>query len=133
WQIALQWRTDGEVLWQQPDLFADPWGGEPDPAAGDGAETLARAVTRLLGLPDSQVLAAHEDLLAQRLDALRRPDGPAPDESDLDDLASADSVSPIAGWVLPIVTGEQWRSPVWRFRRGRLVLLPGTSPVGLRL
>lgn len=133
WQIALQWRTDGEALWQQPDLFADPWGGEPDPAAADRAEALARAVTHLLGLPDGQVLAAHEDLLAQRLDALRRPDGPAPDESDLDDLVSADAVSPIAGWVLPIVTGEQWRSPAWRFRRGRLVLLPGTSPVGLRL
>ncbi|QWC83786.1 transglutaminase family protein [Nocardioidaceae bacterium] len=26
-----------------------------------------------------------------------------------------------------------WGSPTWRFRRGRLVLLPGTSPAGLRL
>ena len=38
-----------------------------------------------------------------------------------------------SGWVLPVVTGEEWTSPAWRFRRGRLVLTPGTSPVGLRL
>ena len=37
------------------------------------------------------------------------------------------------GWVLPLVTGEEWTSPAWRFRRGRLVLTPGTSAVGLRL
>ena len=35
--------------------------------------------------------------------------------------------------MLPIVTGEEWTSPAWRFRRGRLVLTPGTSAVGLRL
>ncbi|MFM9785717.1 transglutaminase family protein, partial [Streptomyces scabiei] len=37
------------------------------------------------------------------------------------------------GHVLPLVTGEEWASPAWRFRRGRLVLLPGSSPLGLRL
>ena len=25
WNIALQWRTDGVPLWQDPTLFADPW------------------------------------------------------------------------------------------------------------
>ncbi len=42
-------------------------------------------------------------------------------------------VSDVRGWVLPIVTGEEWTSPAWQFRRGRLVLTPGSSPVGLRL
>ena len=35
--------------------------------------------------------------------------------------------------MLPLTTDGEWTSPAWRFRRGRLVLTPGTSPLGLRL
>ena len=34
WNIALQWRTDGVPLWQDPALLADPWAEADDP---DGA------------------------------------------------------------------------------------------------
>ncbi|MEJ1154324.1 transglutaminase family protein [Microbacterium marmarense] len=136
WNIALQWRTDGVRMWSDPALFADPWNGEAAPDAMAKAEALARRMTELLGLPASQLLAAFEDPLADVAAELRKPAGPRPDS---DDLAEADvaeldeSVNEATGWVLPITTEEEWTSPAWTFRRGRLVLLPGTSAVGLRL
>lgn len=137
WNIALQWRTDGEPLWQHADLFADPWSKATDAAeAAARAEALARRVTALLGLPAAQLLPAFEDPLAALAAGLARPDGPRPDAAELTaaDVAELDAgAGAPVGFVLPIVPGESWSSPAWRFRRGRLVLTPGSSAVGLRL
>ena len=144
WNIALQWRTDGVVLWRDPDLFVDPWDETAaDPEAGAHAEALARRITQVLALPPEQLRPAFEDPFAAVADELRRPEGDppeaavvgldqrgpgTPDARDLDGQV----VEP-TGWVLPLATGEEWRSPAWRLRRGRLVLTGGTSAVGLRL
>lgn len=136
WNIALQWRTDGVALWQDPDLFADPWSEKTDDDAPAHAEALARRVTKVLGLPEEQLLAAYEDPLAALAEEVRRPWGPAPDGPDGEDpdVEALDAaVDTPTGWVLPITTVGDWTSPAWRFRRGRLVLGPGTSAVGLRL
>ncbi|WP_336631820.1 MULTISPECIES: transglutaminase family protein [unclassified Microbacterium] len=137
WNIALQWRTDGEPLWRHDELFDDPW-ATPDAetvrTAPDRAARLGERVTALLGLPPEQLLPAYEDALASFSAELRRPEGPPPgvDESAGAEEAERHPGAP-RGHVLPLVTGEEWVSPAWRFRRGRLVLLPGTSPLGLRL
>ncbi len=134
WSISLQWRTDGTPLWEDPALLADPW----DTRSRLGAETLARRTTALLGLPDEQLLPAYEDPFAALADHVRTPAGEPPEGREDASLAlvaklDADVVTP-TGWVLPLTTGETgWTSPTWRFRRGRLVLTPGTSAVGLRL
>ena len=135
WQVALQWRGDGVPLWHDPSLLADPWTDEPDTDAHERTADLARAFTRILGLPEGQLLSAHEDALAQYVADLRQPAGPAPKDRDLVDEVTflQDEEDLVSGWVLPLATGEDWRSPAWRFRRGRLVLTPGTSPLGLRL
>ncbi|PZU45720.1 MAG: transglutaminase [Microbacterium sp.] len=139
WNIALHWRADGEPLWNRGDLFADPWAESPASGAEAraSAEVLARRLTEVLGLPAEQLLPAYEDPLAALAAELRLPDGdpPATPEGDAAvDAAALDAeVTDPAGWVLPLVTGERWASPAWRFRRGRLVLVPGTSAVGLRL
>lgn len=141
WNIALQWRTDGVALWQDPTVFADPWTNDSDVLAAPHAEQLARTVTALLGLPTDQLWAAYEDPLASLAERVGQPFGPRPaaedpDSQDLDTevvtALDADLTEP-AGWVLPITTGEEWTSPRWNFRRGRLVLTPGSSPLGLRL
>ncbi len=133
WNIALQWLADGTPLWRDPELFADPWSGAEDAAGPARAETLGREVTALLGLPAAQLLAAYEDPLAVFVADLRKPAGERPDSEEPDVAALDAAVSDVAGWVLPITTEGEWTSPAWRFRRGRLVLAPGTSPVGLRL
>jgi len=139
WNIALQWRTDGVPLWQDAALFADPW-GEPAPGrdAVADAEAVARRVAKVLGLPEGQLHPAFEDPLAALASDVRQPQGDKPDASaeklDAHGLGVLDAgVDEPTGWVLPIATGEEWTSPAWRFRRGRLVLVPGTSSVGLRL
>ena len=143
WNIALQWRTDGEPLWNDPALLADPWSTATDAAAPGRADSLAHRVAEVLGLDPGAVLPAFEDPLAALAADLRLPDGPRPGSDDLDaaQVAELDRAVPEpAGWVLPLATGgpgtgshAEWTSPAWRFRRGRLVLTPGTSAVGLRL
>ena len=142
WQIGLVWRRDGEALWSDPTLLADP--GSTSAAEEEApvrAEALARAVTADLGLPAEQLRACFEDPLARLLAEVNRPDGPRPDVDPAEvapELASEldqAETGPVA-WALPLVPswfGEGWTSPDWRTRRGRLVLVPGELPAGMRL
>jgi uncharacterized protein (DUF2126 family)/transglutaminase-like putative cysteine protease len=139
WQIAMHWRHDGVPLWSHPELLADPWSDDPEPKASKHAEALARLVTERFGLPDDHLHPAFEDPLARLVEDVRRPAGERPgSEPGADDVAALDAgeTTPTA-WVLPVhpVADEDggWASPVWRLRRGRLVLTPGDSPAGLRL
>jgi uncharacterized protein (DUF2126 family)/transglutaminase-like putative cysteine protease len=142
WNIALQWRADKDPLWNDPALLVDPW--NPAEASTDAparAAALAQRVTGLLGLPAEQLLAAYEDPFAALAVEVALPDGPPPAADPRGRNGSRDLVGQLdrglnapTGWVLPLTTGQAgWTAPTWRFRRGRLVLLPGTSPVGLRL
>ena len=139
WQISLMWRADGEPLWRNPDLFADPWrAGEADPEAAAKAERLARGLTARVGVPESQCLPAYEDGLAKLAFELRQPAGDRPqtDPEHPDAVFAAgidEQATAASAWVLPLVVGEEWLSPAWTFRRGRLILLSGDSPAGLRL
>jgi uncharacterized protein (DUF2126 family)/transglutaminase-like putative cysteine protease len=142
WQIGLIWRSDGEQLWSDSALLADPFdssGSDPDAAAS--AERLARAITADFGLPDDQLQPAFEDPLARLVGEVNQPAGsrPAVDPEQPNSLLVGEldrsEIEP-AAWVLPLVPawfGEGWASPAWRTRRGRLVLIPGDSSAGSRL
>ncbi len=142
WQIALIWRTDGEPLWGDPSLHADPYDpAQVSDAAAETAEGLARAITHEFGLPDSQLQGCYEDPLAALAAEVRQPAGPRPstDPTSADPALVADldrsETAPVA-WALPLIPawfGEGWASAAWRTRRGRLVLVPGDSPAGMRL
>ena len=150
WQIALHWRTDGKALWSDPTLLADPWAPGADqapPLAGSTARELIASLARRLGLPDSQNRPTYEDALARAAHQVRLPAGAPPDtdlEADEPDARAAlvaeldASVAEPTAWLLPLAAaddepGTRWVSPDWRLRRGRIVLLPGDSPAGLRL
>jgi uncharacterized protein (DUF2126 family)/transglutaminase-like putative cysteine protease len=149
WQIGLFWRTDGEPLWTDPELLADPWSTEPNTmsVAPDAAQQLLSELADGLGLPLTQVRPAYEDALSRLASAVRLPAGEPP-KSD-DDLAEDDTdaratllarlevpVVEAAAYVLPLHRREDdlgWASADWQLRRGRIVLLDGDSPAGLRL
>ncbi|MGB2918802.1 MAG: transglutaminase family protein [Mycobacterium sp.] len=149
WQIGLLWRTDGEPLWTDEALLADPWAEQPQAPSLDpeAARQLLGAIAEGLGLPDSQVRPAFEDPLSRLADTVRQPEGdPVAGEDDLASdslraraalLARLESaVTEPAAYVLPLhrlEDGSAWASADWRLRRGRIVLLDGESPAGLRL
>ncbi len=156
WQIGLFWRTDGEPLWTNDALLADPWPSgaaaassstAPQPISSDAGQQLLGAIADGLGLPASQVRPAYEDALGRLLNAVRQPAGePVAAQDDLadDDAGRREnlltrleqSVTEPAAYVLPLHRRDDesgWASADWQMRRGRIVLLEGDSPAGLRL
>ncbi|OBH53047.1 transglutaminase [Mycobacterium mantenii] len=148
WQIALHWRTDGRPLWTDDRLLADPWGAEPQrPADTEAAYQVLAGIADGLGLPASQVRPAYEDPLHRLAAKVREPNGvPVDAADDLESDSPAgraallsrldESVTAPAAFVLPLHRREDdlgWASADWRLRRGRIVLLAGDSPAGLRL
>jgi uncharacterized protein (DUF2126 family)/transglutaminase-like putative cysteine protease len=148
WQIGIYWRSDGEPLWSTPALLADPWKtGDPLAIAADADRLLLAHIADGLRLPPTQVRPAYEDALSRLNAAVRLPAGePVAGEDDLSDddakaraklLARLEApVSEAAAHVLPLHRREDdwgWASADWKMRRGRIVLLEGDSPAGLRL
>jgi uncharacterized protein (DUF2126 family)/transglutaminase-like putative cysteine protease len=149
WQIGLHWRTDGRPLWRDERLLADPWPAEPQPldTPADAGRHLLGALADGLGLPATQVRPAYEDPLSRLAALVRQPEGdPVSVDDDLaEDAADArtrllarldETVAEPAAYVLPLHRrddGTGWASADWRLRRGRIVLLGGDSPAGLRL
>ncbi len=147
WQIGLYWRSDGAPLWTDPTLLVDPWSSVGKPVPMRAARDVLSSIASGLGLPQTQVRPAFEDPLNRLLNAVRRPAGDPVDSAD--DLESDDArsraallesldaaVDHPAAWVLPLHRrddGGGWASADWRLRRGRIVLLDGHSPAGLRL
>ncbi|MTD16252.1 transglutaminase [Nakamurella sp. YIM 132087] len=149
WQIGMHWRHDGVPLWSAAELLADPATTPTAPASA--ARAFAEAFAAGFGLPESQVRPAFEDGLARLAHQVRLPAGD-PVTEDLDpsgdtpdaradlvrqlDAGTADPtafVVPIARLAAGEPAAEQWLSPDWQLRRGRIVLLAGDSPAGLRL
>lgn len=104
-----------------------------------------------MGLPISQVRPAYEDPLSRLAAAVRMPAGdPVESGDDLGCDTNPDTptgraallarldeaITSPAAYVLPLHRrddGQGWASANWRLRRGRIVLLEGDSPAGLRL
>ena len=144
WQIGLLWRTDGEPLWSDrrcwPTRSTAAAGGRrcarPAPKRSPGRSPLTS------GCRTSSCRPCFEDPLA-RAGRRGRPAGGAsrhrtsrsgPIRDLVGELDRVSRARP--AWALPLVPswfGEGWASPDWRTARGRLVLLPGESPAGMRL
>jgi uncharacterized protein (DUF2126 family) len=142
WQVDILWRPDGEPLWREADLLGEPGGGGGG-AVNDGRRLIDVLAGRL-GVPADFIRAGYEDPLYHAWQEALLPVGEEP--------AAFDPSSPIerrklaevferglgapAGWVLPLQWDEGagcWRSSAWDFRRRELYLVPGNSPMGLRL
>jgi uncharacterized protein (DUF2126 family) len=153
WAFALYWRRDGLPVWHDPALIA-PEGRDLAPTA-DQAQTFAGGVAARLGISRDHVIPAYEDPVRQMLQEGAWPDNLDPADPKLDDPAERARfmrdfnrrLTAPAGFVLPVqphnalgyppLAGEGreggWISEKWPMRRGHLFLIPGDSPVGLRL
>ena len=132
WVLEVVGRADGRRLWRD-DAF---------PEARADATRLARTLAGRLELAGS-IIPAFEDPWRHLQDEAQLPVDVDPLAADLDDPEDRRRLARIldrglgreTGWVLPLArtAAGSWRSEEWRFRRERLYLIPGDSPIGLRL
>jgi uncharacterized protein (DUF2126 family)/transglutaminase-like putative cysteine protease len=142
WSLNLYWRRDGQPLWNDASLIAN----EAAPSAADDAlaRTFLHGVAARLGLDAEHVFPAYEDVYYYLWRERRLPMNVDPFESRLEDplererLARlfAAGLDKVVGHVLPIAKRSpetKFRTAPWHFRGGRCFLVPGDSPMGLRL
>ena len=142
WALGLFWRRDGIPVW---GAEAEP--GEAAPATPADALTLLERLAARLGLDPGHILAAREDPLPAIRNEADLPDGVEASDAALDTpgaratlrRAMEGGLSKAVGYVLPLrrafskAEGGDWVSEAWRFKREQLFLIPGDSPIGLRL
>jgi len=143
WSFALYWRKDGKPIWRNPELIARE--NTPAPAAIEQAEQLVCGIAERLGLEADYVVPAFEDPAHWLLQEAKLPPNVDPSDSRLEDAESRARMAKVfdrglgrpSGYVLPIqrwnAAPARWKSERWHFRRERLLLAPGDSPVGYRL
>ncbi len=147
WALNLFWRTDGHVLWSDHRLMA---GDTPRVAArAEDARRFAIALAGHLGIRPDRVMDAFEDPLYYLKEEAALPVDLDITTLDLkNDLERARVVRLMAGnlqapvgCVIPLKAVARldprlpttWMTGSWVLRRPRLYLLPGDSPLGLRL
>ena len=152
WAYSCIWRKDGEPIWNNPDLLADIGVDPtvtPSKAAPADEQTAGEFLCELadrLQVDGSHIRPAYEDVYHVLDTEQKLPVDVDPRQYDLD--ASEDrrrlsralerGVSKPVGFVLPLTrawwqASPRWQSGPWPFRSQRLFLVPGDSPIGLRL
>jgi len=133
WALDLCARRDGAAVWPARHLALD---------AGIGAaERLAAAIARRIGV-EPAVRPAYEDPWRLLQEEAALPVGIDPRRAGLDDpeerrrlarTLDRGAGAPV-GYVLPLArTRDGWATERWALRREHLFLVPGDSPIGLRL
>ncbi|HLZ02398.1 MAG TPA: transglutaminase family protein [Bradyrhizobium sp.] len=143
WAFGLYWRKDGVPVWKNSDLIARI--ENPRKADVADAERFAEATASKLGLSSEFVLPAFEDPSHWLQKEAGLPPNVDPGDSKLADPEERARMARVfdqglntpRGFVLPIqrwnAAAPRWRSERWQLRRGNLFLMPGDSPLGLRL
>jgi uncharacterized protein (DUF2126 family) len=133
WALDVIARRDRTPLWPARSLV--------DTGSIDAARQLGIELASALGVA-GELHDAFEDPWEVLRDEAALPPELDPRKSGLDDpeerrrLAKIldRGVGSVVGWVLPLARGRSgWVTDRWQFRRNHLFLLPGDSPIGLRL
>ncbi len=142
WALGLYWRKDGIALWQNPAYLA-----RVDTDYGhtiDDANRFIRHLAEQLAVPDTACQPAFEDGIYYLMQQQKVPINlqlaaqAARTDSDHQRLARLlqQGMDKPTGYILPLQPGLQrgaWASSEWPLRRDNLILIPGDSPMGLRL
>ncbi|MEO0734544.1 MAG: transglutaminase family protein, partial [Bacteroidota bacterium] len=136
WQYAIYWRKDGQALWQDPDLLADPTSDQQ--VDHQNAAALSRAICRELGLDPGYAMPAYEDTFYFMWETGNLPVNVDPHTFDPKEKLERQTLAQLLatglenpkGFVLPLAyahDADHWTTCRWDFRREHLFLLPGNS------
>ena len=139
WALNVFWAEDLHI-WQDQSLIAD----QPSSISTETLVQFCSVLAKNLGLHPDYWIPAFEDPWHALDSESRLPVNIDPHEAELDKPGERATLAKqlrhglatVVGYVLPIkldsVT-EHWRSSRWPLQHPRLYLLPGDSPLGLRL
>jgi len=143
WSLSCFWRKDGEPVWTDAALIADE---AVDYGATEAqAQLFLQTLAPKLGLVTKHIFPAYEDVwyylwrerqLAVNVDPL---DARLSDPLERARLRKVfdEGLEKVAGHVLPMARTEKgkarWKTGSWFLRAERCYLVPGDSPLGLRL
>ena len=139
WSIEICWRKDGKNIWHNRkllSLFSD------NPKLPEHTDKIfLKTLTKYLGISDKTVLPTFEDAFYFLWEEGKMPIDVDPTKEDghllvknkLQEILNQEKSNPV-GFLLPLNnTKNAWHTCEWQFRRKHIFLLPGNSPIGLRL
>ncbi len=144
WALACYWRKDGVPAWENPDLIADV-----NANLGHTVRDAHRFANRLADLLDIRkkwIVPAYEDIAQFLIKEQQLPVNVDPRDPKLADPEERARMARVfrrgvgapVGFVVPLrrqwwQAQPRWTSGPWPVRSEKLFLLPGDSPIGLRL
>ncbi|MCF8161048.1 MAG: transglutaminase family protein [Polaromonas sp.] len=146
WALNIYWRADHELIWRNPALFTDE--RAPTHYTSADARRFAVLLASKLGVTGKHIQTAFEDSWYYLWRERRLPVNVDPFNSRLDDEMERARLRRVfeqkldtpVGYVLPIKVagydetyGAAWTTGPWFLRDERMYLMPGDSPMGLRL
>jgi uncharacterized protein (DUF2126 family) len=144
WALRCYWRLDGEPIWRDESLFADPI--VTDTHSADDAQRFGRELAARLGVNPDFVSLGYEDALYYTWKERRLPTNVDVRDSKLEDELERARIARIfeqgitapVGCVLPLrrlwwLAEPRWESGEWAVRSDEMFLIPGDSAMGFRL
>jgi uncharacterized protein (DUF2126 family)/transglutaminase-like putative cysteine protease len=144
WAFGCYWRTDGEPVWRDRSLLAR----EDTPSSFGTAEAqrFAETLAQRLGVNSDYVTPAFEDPIYYLQRERELPVNVDPLDNHLEDADERERVRRVferglntpVGFTLPVQRGSgkdgpEWQTGLWMLRGKHVYLVPGDSPLGLRL
>ncbi|MGR9086720.1 MAG: transglutaminase family protein [Gammaproteobacteria bacterium] len=142
WQYGVFWRKDDTTVWRNPDLLADI--NKTYGHTIDHAIVFMQHLAQHLGVRQRYIVTAFEDSFYYLWQEGCLPENVDPMKIDLKDPIERQTLAKLldsgldtpAGYALPLKWNgydQCWQSGPWSFRRGRMLLIPGNSPMGMRM
>ncbi|MEM6778244.1 MAG: transglutaminase family protein [Planctomycetota bacterium] len=144
WALTCMWRRDGQPIWHDDQWLADE--GKDYGYTHETAERFVKTLARELGVGARMSFPVHEDIFHYLWRENQLPVDVDPHDPKLKDpnerammmRAFTQGLGEPVGHVLPIRRAwwqarPGWISGRWPLRSDRLYLIPGDSPIGLRL
>ena len=145
WALNATWRADGEPVWADPALLADP-DGEPGQADAETAAAFTRHLAGVLGVAPCGVMPAYEDQPYFLMREGRLPANVVAEASHAKDPQErarlrrvfSQGLDAVVGCVLPLRragagAARRWQTEAWEMREGKIFLVQGDSSMGVRL